>query len=48
MTGLQDLAPPERARQLGRPEGEVGLTVAAWMNGFNRPFIQANHRALAL
>ena len=48
MTGLQDLAPPERARQLGRPEGEVGLTVAAWMNGFNRPFIQASYRALAL
>jgi len=45
---LQDLTPAERARQLGKPEGSVGLALAEWMNGYNRPYIAASYRALAL
>ena len=48
MADLQDLTPAERASQLGKPEGDVGLAIAAWMNGYNRPFIAASYRALAL
>jgi len=48
MVDLQNLTPAERARQLGKPDGDVGLAIAAWMNGFNRPFIAPCYRALAL
>ena len=48
MADLQDLTPAERAGQLGKPEGDVGLAIAAWMNGYNRPYIAASYRALAL
>jgi SAM-dependent methyltransferase len=48
MADLQDLTPAERASQLGKPEGDVGLAIAAWMNGYNRPYIAASYRALAL
>jgi len=48
MADLQDLTPAERASQLGKPEGDVGLALAAWMNGHNRPYIAASYRALAL
>ena len=47
MADLQDLTPAERARQLGKPEGSVGLALAEWMNGYNRPYIAASYRALA-
>jgi ubiquinone/menaquinone biosynthesis C-methylase UbiE len=36
MAILETLTPAERARQLGKPEGAVGLAVAAWLNDNNR------------
>jgi SAM-dependent methyltransferase len=48
MTGLQELTPAKRAQLLGKPDGEAGLALAEWMNDFNRPFIAAARRRLAL
>lgn len=39
------LTPAERARQLGNPEGAVGLAVADWLNENNK---QANANTIAL
>jgi ubiquinone/menaquinone biosynthesis C-methylase UbiE len=36
MSIFETLSPAEKARQLGNPEGEVGLAVAEWLNGNNR------------
>ncbi len=43
MTVFDALSPAEQARQLGNPDGEVGLAVAAWLNMTNQP---ANARML--
>jgi SAM-dependent methyltransferase len=48
MAGLDDLAPAERAKLLGKPDGEAGLALAEWMNDFNRPFIEASRNCLRL
>jgi ubiquinone/menaquinone biosynthesis C-methylase UbiE len=36
MAVLESLTPAERARQLGNPDGAVGLAVAEWLNENNR------------
>lgn len=43
MTVFETLPLAEQARQLGNPDGEVGLAVAAWLNQTNAP---ANARML--
>jgi SAM-dependent methyltransferase len=48
MSVLTLLPEDEQARQLGRPEGETGLALAEWLNGYNRPFILAGRAALGL
>lgn len=36
MNVFSALSPAEKARQLGNPDGEVGIAVAEWLNGNNR------------
>jgi SAM-dependent methyltransferase len=48
MSILTSLPEHEQARQLGRPDGETGLALAAWLNGFNRPFILGGRAALGV
>ena len=45
MSVFESLTLAERARQLGNPEGEVGLAVAQWLNEINK---QPNARAVAM
>ena len=45
MSIFQTLPLAERAKQLGNPEGAVGLAVAEWMNEFNK---SGNERAVHL
>ena len=45
MAIFETLTPAKRARQLGNPEGAVGLAVADWLNENNR---QANAETVAL
>jgi ubiquinone/menaquinone biosynthesis C-methylase UbiE len=44
MAIFETLTPAERARQLGNPEGEVGIAVAAWLDENNS---QANAQTVA-
>jgi SAM-dependent methyltransferase len=48
MPGLADLTPAERARLLGKPEGELGLAIGEVMNGTNGNLIAAVYRRLGL
>jgi ubiquinone/menaquinone biosynthesis C-methylase UbiE len=48
MIDLADLTPAERARQLGRPEGEVGSAIAERLNAVNRGVNEAVFRRLGL
>ena len=45
MAIFEKLTPAERARQLGNPEGEVGIAVADWLNETNKA---ANAKTVAL
>ena len=45
MAIFETLTPAERARQLGNPEGAVGLAVAEWLNENNK---ESNAKTVAL
>ncbi len=48
MANLADLTPAERARLLGKPEGELGIAIGAVMNQTNANVIDAVYRRLSL
>jgi len=48
MIDVASLPLDEMARQLGRPESEVGIAVAEYMNRVNRDLSEAAYRRLAL
>ncbi|HEV2335163.1 MAG TPA: methyltransferase domain-containing protein [Stellaceae bacterium] len=45
MAVFESLTPAERARQLGNPEGTIGIAVAKWLNENNR---QSNAKIVAM
>jgi hypothetical protein len=48
MPGLSDLTPAERARLLGKPEGELGIALGEVMNQTNAKLIETVYRRLRL
>ncbi len=48
MASLSDLTPAERARLLGRPEGELGIAIGGAMNQANAKIIETVYRRLRL
>jgi len=48
MTSLSDLTPAERARLLGKPEGELGIALGQVMNQTNAKLIDTVYRRLRL
>jgi hypothetical protein len=48
MPDLDRLTPAERANQLGKPEGEVGIAIGEVMNRTNSQVISAAYRFLDL
>ena len=48
MTSLSDLTPAERARLLGKPEGELGIALGEVMNQTNARLIETVYRRLRL
>jgi ubiquinone/menaquinone biosynthesis C-methylase UbiE len=48
MPSLSGLTPAERARLLGKPEGELGIAISGVMNQTNAPIIEAVYRRLGL
>jgi SAM-dependent methyltransferase len=48
MTSLSDLTPAERARLLGKPEGELGIALGEVMNQTNAKLIETVYRRLRL
>lgn len=48
MTSFSDLTPAEKARQLGKPDGEIGLAVGEVMNRMNGPLTEAVYDRLRL
>jgi len=46
MPSLSDLTPAERARLLGKPEGELGVAIGENMNKNNAPVIEAVYQRL--
>ena len=48
MTGFSDLTPADKARQLGKPDGEMGLAVGEAMNRMNGAVTEAVYDRLHL
>ena len=48
MPTLAELTPAERARLLGKPEGELGVALSKVMNENNAQVIEAAYRRLGL
>ena len=48
MPSLADLTPAERARLLGKPEGELGIALGEVMNSTNGSLIAVVYRRLGL
>jgi hypothetical protein len=48
MVDLRTLTPAERARQLGHPEGEIGVAIAESLNTLNRGVNEAVFQRLGL
>jgi len=48
MPSLSDLTPAERARLLGKPEGELGIALGQVMNQTNAKLIDTVYRRLRL
>ena len=48
MASLSDLTPAERARLLGKPEGELGVAIGVVMNNTNAKLIETVYRRLGI